>query len=200
MTTLRTFIALEVSQEARHALGAVITRLQDAGVSGIRWVRPEGIHLTLKFLGDVDASAVEGILSAMERACFGNGPIALSLTGLGAFPNASSPRVLWAGLGGELESLGGLQGDLDGELSESLGFSKETRPFSLHLTLGRLRDGAKAEERRLAGAALLEADPVAEVCWIAGELNLVRSILSPSGAEYSLLGSCRLGEKPTGPS
>ena len=199
MTTLRAFIALEVSQEARHGLGAVVTRLQDAGVSGIRWVRPEGVHLTLKFLGDVDATAVEGILAAMERACLGKGPITLALSGMGVFPNLGSPRVLWVGMNGELESLRVLQSDLDHELWQALGFPRDARPFTPHLTLGRVRDGVSAGERRRAGAALGEVAPVAEVCWRAGELNLIRSTLSPSGAEYSPLGSCQLGEKPSEP-
>ena len=97
---VRAFIAVDISQEARAALAGVAERLQQQGVSGVRWVRPEGIHLTLKFLGEIDTDLVGKILEAMERAVDGTMPLTLALSEPGAFPNANSPRVIWVGLQG----------------------------------------------------------------------------------------------------
>ena len=97
---VRAFIAAEISQEARDALEAVSDGLKTQGVSGVRWVRPQGVHLTLKFLGEIDEDLVPGVLEAMERACRVTGPFTLGLGNVGAFPNNNSPRVIWVGLRG----------------------------------------------------------------------------------------------------
>ena len=196
MTVVRVFIAVDISTEARDVLGEVIRRLQQLGVSGFRWVRPDGIHLTLKFLGDIETSTVEGILAAMERASMGKGPLTLGLSGIGAFPTTNNPRVIWVGLKGEVERLKELQAHVDRELFSAQGISREARPFTPHLTLGRERDRVSAEQRRNAGAAMAKVDEVADVWWRIEELNLVRSTLTPSGAEYSLLGSWKLQGQP----
>ena len=189
---VRAFVAIGISQEAREVLADVINRLQQRGVSGIRWVRPEGVHLTLKFLGDVDAGLLEGILAAMERAAQGTASLSLALSGIGAFPSPKSPRVLWVGLGGELELLRELQARIDKELHQACGFSRERRAFTPHLTLGRTRENISADERRKLGAVLAEVALEAEVSWDVGEVHLIRSTLTPSGAVYDVLGSAAL--------
>ena len=149
----------------------------------MRWARPEGVHLTLKFLGDIEASAVDAISRAMARAAQGVAPLELALAGTGAFPTARDPRVLWVGLKGDVESLARLQGRLDAELAP-LGFPKEARAFSPHLTLGRVRDGAARGERQRIGDAIATARLPNEARWRADSLSLMRSTLAPAGAIY----------------
>ena len=143
---VRAFIAVDISQEARAALAGVAERLQQQGVSGVRWVRPEGIHLTLKFLGEIDTDLVGKILEAMERAVDGTMPLTLALSEPGAFPNANSPRVIWVGLQGDLDPLKELQSRIDQEVHLIGGFPKETRAFAPHLTLGRMRENASSTQ------------------------------------------------------
>ena len=101
----RAFIAIELPTPIKEALNAIIERLKEARPSGVRWVNPEGIHLTLKFLGDVPASRVEGIVEAMSQASTGIAPFILGLGEGGAFPSLKSPRVLWISMAGEAEPL-----------------------------------------------------------------------------------------------
>ena len=185
--TLRAFIAIEVPEAARRQLEAAIQRLQDEGVSGVRWVRPDGIHLTLKFLGEIEAARTEAILKGMAEAVVGSGPFELSLVGVGAFPSLRRPRVVWLGLGGDLEVLSALQGRVEDEVAQ-LGFPRERRPFSPHLTLGRVRGDAGSVDtgglERAASAVSMES----EMGWRVGEVCLIRSTLLPSGARYDRLG------------
>ena len=184
---VRAFVAVGISQEARDALADVISRLQQRGVSGVRWVRPEGVHLTLKFLGDVNPGLLEGILAAMERGAWGTGPFRLTLSDVGAFPSTESPRILWVGLEGGLEPLVKLQARIEEELHQTCGFPIERRAFAPHLTLGRTRENLSADERRRLGMILAGVALEAEVSWDVGEVHLIRSTLTPSGAVYDVL-------------
>ena len=189
---VRAFIAVDISLQARESLVEFTRSLQNAGVSQMRWVRPEGIHLTLKFLGEIDLNAVDPILGAMDRAIEGSAPFTLALSGIGAFPNLNAPRVIWVGLKGDLDALGKLQERIDQEVHRSVGFPRESRAFTPHLTLGRMRDNVSSEERRRAGKATTGVDWQADVSWQVNEVNLMRSTLAPSGAVYDVLGSRRL--------
>jgi 2'-5' RNA ligase len=189
---VRTFIAVDISQQAKGVLAGVTKSLQDGGVSWVRWVRPEGIHLTLKFLGEIDPNIVDRVLGAMDRAVQGNVPFTLALSGIGAFPNLNVPRVIWVGLKGDLDTLRELQERIDEEVHLAVGFPKETRAFTPHLTLGRMRDNAPGEERRRAGKAMTEVAWETDVSWQVSEVDLIRSTLTPSGAVYDVLGSRRL--------
>ena len=189
---VRAFIAVEISPEARDALAGVMARLREGGVSGVRWARPESIHLTLKFLGDIDPALVDRTLAGIESASHGQGPFNLGLSELGAFPSLNSPRVIWVGLKGDLEPLGELQGRIDQEVSLAGGFLRESRHFSPHLTLGRLHDNVRAEERRWAGKAATLVTLETEVWWEVGEVKLMRSTLTSAGAVYDALGTTQL--------
>ena len=189
---VRAFIAAEISREARDALEAVVDGLKGQGVSGVRWVRPGGVHLTLKFLGEIDEDLVQVILDAMERVCHGTGPFTLNLANVGSFPNTNAPRVIWVGPGGELGPLGDLQQRIDQELHSRLGFPLETRPFTPHLTLGRLHDRTTVQDRQRFGQALAGEGLVARVSWQVAELQLIRSTLTPDGAVYHVLGTSHL--------
>jgi 2'-5' RNA ligase len=187
---IRVFIALDLPARAKQTLYEVIQKLRSELPSGVRWVDPSGVHLTLKFLGDVDSSSVAGILEAIRcavKAAPGE-RFGLRLSGLGLFPNPERPRVLWAGLDGDLGALRSLQERVDEALSK-LGFAKERRLFTPHLTLGRVRDSATADLRRrvsssLAANRLENGEP-----WQPDAVHLVRSTLTPQGASYTILGS-----------
>ena len=158
----------------------------------MRWVRPEGIHLTLKFLGEIDPNIVDQILEAVDRAVQGSAPFTLALSEIGAFPSLYVPRVIWVGLKGDLDALRELQKRIDEEVHLAVGFPKEARAFTPHLTLGRMRDNAPGEERRRAGKSMTEVAWETDVLWQVNEVNLIRSTLTPSGAVYDVLGSQKL--------
>ncbi len=186
---IRAFIAVDISPQARAALEAIVEGLTRGGASGVRWVRPEGVHLTLKFLGDIDPALVDTVLGSIERAVQGTGPITLALSGVGAFPNINNPRVVWGGLKGDLETLKELQARIDETLHSDPGLPRETRPFTPHLTLGRLRQEAPTEVRRRVADAIRQAAIEGEVEWRVEEVALIRSTLTPSGAVYEVLGT-----------
>ena len=188
---VRAFIAVDISSEARDALAEVQRSLQGQGVTSVRWVRPEGVHLTLKFLGEIDSVAVGGIMDGLKRAAKGIGPLNLCLGEIGAFPSVGAPRVIWVGMEGDLERLRALQGQIDEEMHSAGGFPREGRPFAPHLTLGRMRENATGGERRGAGEALTQVALESAVSWEVKEVNLMRSTLTPQGAVYDVLG-CQL--------
>ncbi len=158
-------------------------------------VDPAGIHLTLKFLGDVGTGRVDSLLEAMDKATgeFEYRSFPLSLSGLGVFPSAREPRVLWAGVEGDLEALGRLQILMDEALYE-LGFARELRRFRPHLTLGRVRDRVSQPERRRIGEVVRKARLAGAHNWEAGEIHLIRSTRTPGGAIYDSIGVKPLGK------
>lgn len=190
---LRVFVALDIPPHAKTALAEAIQQLQSAVPSGVRWVDPAGIHLTLKFLGNVEASMVEAILAAMQQASagFGGSKPHLTLSGLGVFPNASQPRVLWAGAEGDLDSLGSLQGLVDEAISK-LGFEPEKRPFHPHLAIGRVRDGVPSQARRSIGEAIARTQLPPVEPWEIEAVHLIQSNRTSGGAVYTSLGSVPL--------
>lgn len=192
--TVRVFIALDLPQPAKDALRQTVEQLLPGLPNGIRWVDPAGIHLTLKFLGDVDKALVEPLLEAMGQAAakFPQSPIFLRLANLGVFPNFREPRVLWAGVDGELDALRDLQQLVDESIS-SLGFSRESRPFRPHLTLGRVRDQVPAQERNQIGRVFQTSSIVPTDGWRSREIHLIRSTLTPQGAIYDSIGSKPIG-------
>jgi 2'-5' RNA ligase len=155
-------------------------------------VHPEGIHLTVKFLGDVEPTLVNPIAEAMGQAAAGGSPFRLQLAGLGMFPNERSPRVLWAGVAGDLEVLEALQGRMEAEMS-ALSFPPETRSFSPHLTLGRVRQEASEGLRRRVSAALLATSLDPTRPWQVETVHLMRSDPAQGGAVYSSLASVPMG-------
>ena len=131
---MRRLSALRVGLGVRRRLADTIRWMGREVPSGVRWVDSEGIHLTLKFLGDIDPALVEDVLRAMEQAASGTLPFQVHLNGLGVFPNLRRPRVLWAGVGGDMDALGALQEKVEAAM-EGLAFPRERRAFSPHLTL-----------------------------------------------------------------
>lgn len=182
---------MELSTAAKGALGSIIQELQVAVPSGVQWVRPEGIHLTLKFLGDIVTESVGPISQAMSRCAALIPPFDIYLSELGAFPNLKAPRVIWIGLGGALDALLGLQVSLAEEL-ECLGYARERRPFSPHLTLGRVRDGMPASQRMRVGDNLDTVSLEISEDLAVSEIAFIQSTLTPFGAIYTQLFSIPL--------
>ena len=188
---LRAFIAIHLSQEARRRLAETIRWMVSEVPSGVRWVDPEGIHLTLKFLGDIEPALVEDVLRAMEQSASGTAPFQLHLDGLGVFPNLRRPRVLWAGVGGDMDALGALQEKVEAAM-EGLAFPRERRAFSPHLTLGRVRDTISAVARQRVGGLVSQGSLDGADPWPVNAVHLMRSNLTPDGAVYTSLGSVSL--------
>lgn len=183
---LRLFIAVELPEEWLAALARVQEALRAAGLDALRWTRPEGIHLTLKFLGEVPEERLAGVVQAMTRAAARARPFTLRLGQLGAFGGPQRPRVLWAGVEGELEALTRLWRALEAEV-RPLGFPPERDTLAPHLTLARVPEPAQREvagtlANVLPRVALPELPPL-NVAAIA----LMRSLLGPGGARYQRL-------------
>ena len=189
--TLRTFIALPLPAEWTLDLGSVIGNLRSGTSGAVRWVQPSGIHLTLKFLGPTDARMVPEILSGLVASLQGAQAPELSLSGLGTFPNNRNPRVLWAGVTGELDILENLYTRVE-TLMVGLGWSAERRPFRPHLTLGRVRDRASSADRKKIGTAIWRCS-IPEIGSVASQRRpAIQSELTPQGAIYSNLGEVEI--------
>jgi len=183
---IRSFIAIELPEEAKEGLARLRKKLERNEHRFVKWVDPGGIHLTLKFLGNIPFKRVAEITKAMEEAVQGISPFHLEISGRGAFPNLKQARVFWVGIDGELDKLSRLQQNIDSTLA-ALGFAKEERPFVPHLTLARIREGASPLERRsfgeLVGSTIFEDKYNVEV----EAISLMRSQLTPAGAIYTCL-------------
>lgn len=182
----RLFVACELPPGARQALGTLQRALQEAGASNLRWVRPEGIHLTLKFLGSVPAARVGAIREALARAVREPFRWEVRLAGVGSFGGPKRLRVVWVGLEGDVAPLGDLARRVDLALAP-LGFAREERPFTPHLTLARVREEASMEERRALHELLATFRPPALPTLTVDSLSLMRSFLEPGGARYTCL-------------
>ncbi len=190
---VRAFVAVDLPEDVEQAMGAAVHSLRDARIEGLRAVRPEGVHLTLKFLGDVPESRVDEIGRAVSQAVAGHRQFEVSTGTFGAFPNTRRPQVLWVGIQGRLEPLMGLQAGVDAALG-ALGFPTETRPFHPHLTLARLDRRMSAEARRASLDALESTGLSAGKRIAVGSVSLVQSVLGRGGARYVRLFTARLAE------
>jgi 2'-5' RNA ligase len=193
MAEIRTFIAIELSTDVLRRIGTLLERIQADVPSGlVRWVRPEGIHLTLKFLGDVEQGRLETLAGALQAACTSHAPFSLSIGGMGVFPNPRRPRVVWIGVDEPTGALLRLQGDVERAITP-LGFPTERRPFSPHLTLGRVKRGGSAAELEALGQYATRAR--VRVGEMAVEtVYLMRSDLGPAGARYTELATAPLAQ------
>jgi 2'-5' RNA ligase len=179
---LRLFIAVELPQEVAAALRRLQGELQNEGVDA-RWVRPENIHLTLKFLGDAAPERVPAIAAALQAEAARHSAFTLETSGIGAFPGVRRARVLWAGLAGAAAGLADLQRGIDAAMA-ALGFPAETKRFQGHLTLARFK--APGDPGRLEAAVGRRAD-LAFGAVAVREVVLFRSDLHPAGPVYRAL-------------
>ena len=185
---MRVFVALDIPEEVRAAIGKLIARLRTSCLAA-RWVRIEGVHLTLKFIGEVPPEKIEPIKASLARIRIPDS-IELKFRNVGFFPNERRPRVFWAGIEAGPE-LGSLAAAVETSL-EPLGIAKEQRAFSPHLTLARLepRRGPNAGPAFALDAltkAISGAGPLEFGAGIANEFHLYQSILKSGTAEYTRL-------------
>lgn len=190
-TQIRAFIAIALPVDIQTVLKIVQVQLQKSGQNTVKWVDPANIHLTLKFLGNIAAYQIEPVTAALQTAAKTTGPLHLGVQDTGAFPDLNRVQVIWAGLNGDLEKLTNLQKALDDNLKK-LGFAPETRPFSPHLTIGRVRDTATAFEKQTLGKALSAVRIESGWGFSVETLKLMQSRLFPSGPVYSCLNSVGL--------
>jgi len=191
MEQVRCFIAIELPEEIKAGLTRLQAQLKSSDQPGVKWVDPYGIHLTLKFLGNVDADRVSQITRAMEEAAQGISPFHLEIKGLGVFPNLRRVRVAWVGISGEVDKLLQLQQRIESNLAE-LGFAPEPRAFTPHLTLARVRDQASLDERQRLGQLISSTKFETAYSFPVEAISLMRSQLTREGAIYSQISSIEL--------
>ena len=192
MPSIRTFVAIELPSDVLDALAAVQEKLRrgPGGAAG-RWVKKEGIHLTLKFLGEVPSEKLQAIDQAVARACSNHPTFTLRVGSLGCFPNVRRPRVVWVGVHEETGQLAALQKDIERELA-GLGFPPEVRAFTPHLTLARVAEKASRQEVEALGKAVSEQDLKVLAQMRVTEVSVMKSDLRPEGAFYAELFKARL--------
>ncbi|MGC8787272.1 MAG: RNA 2',3'-cyclic phosphodiesterase [Anaerolineae bacterium] len=192
MEQIRTFVAIELDEHLKDALRQVQEELKRAPISHIaRWVAPDGIHLTLKFLGNVSSERVPEITQAIERGCQSFSPFTISLSQPGFFPNARRLRVIWVGVDGDVDTLSQLQRAVESELN-AIGFPPEKRGFQPHLTLARIRDYARPNEREEMAKHIAAVQIDRNASMLVHEVHLIRSDLRPTGAVYTRLATVPL--------
>jgi 2'-5' RNA ligase len=187
---VRLFVAVNLSEPLRRPLAEAQAHLQ-ASAADVKWTDPAGFHFTLKFLGEVPAPRLQEMIAAAAGALAGGERFTLGLRGVGGFPTARSPRVVWVGVSQGEPEMAALAGALEAAFAP-LGFAPEGRPFSAHLTLGRVRSPQGRQELAARMAALVDRDfgsmPVEQV-------HLMESRLSPRGASYHLVAAFPLAER-----
>jgi 2'-5' RNA ligase len=184
---LRTFISIPLPGDIREAVKGFMERIGPL-FPGARWENPGKLHLTLKFLGDTDERLVGDVLGVMRGACADASPFTLTVSGFGAFPSPSRPRVLWIGCADPGGTLPGIQSAIDAGLP-ALGFPAEERAFHPHVTIARFR-GVGAATHLTSLAKSVTFDPRHT---LVDAIFLMRSVLQPAGSAYSVLGSVALG-------
>jgi 2'-5' RNA ligase len=188
---IRSFIAIELPEEAKKGLQRIQSELALSQYPFVKCVSPEGIHLTLKFLGNVPEPNLAAIVKVMEQSSQGVAPFPLQITEVGAFPNMRRPRVLWVGIKGDVDKLINWQQKLDKGLVP-LGFPREERPFTPHLTLARLRENCSPADTLRFGEIVAGAQLEIDYKFTVTSLNLMRSQLLRTGAVYSRLAEIKL--------
>ena len=180
---IRTFIALTIPEEIKAVIVTAMNELR-AKNHAVRWVKPAGLHITLKFLGDIPEQTVAPLAADLDKAAALCPPLSLRLAGFGAFPNVKRAKVVWVGLEGDMHELSKLAFTID-KTSIAYGVAGERRPFSGHITLGRLKAPTMVD---------LAINPVKGL-FNASQVLLYQSVLLPGGAQYTVLHRSSLGDK-----
>ena len=189
MARIRTFIAVDISKAIRDRVVALQETLARAS-SEVKWVEPENLHVTLLFLGEVDAREVPDVCRVVADGCRDQAPFAMSVERVGCFGNPRRPRTLWVGVGAGTQELCALHDTLEPPLLELGCYRREERKYTPHITLGRVKSDRPSD--KLAAALHTHAG------WKGGEtlvreLLVMSSVLTPKGPEYTVLSRARLG-------
>ncbi|MFO7559344.1 MAG: RNA 2',3'-cyclic phosphodiesterase [Desulfobacterales bacterium] len=189
MDSIRAFIAFKLPDRIPGFIREIQKKLKQRGIK-LKWVLPENVHLTLKFLGDIPCDRIDSIETAIKVSAEGMRPISLLAGSIGVFPNASRPRVVWIGIDGEIGILAGFQKKLDENLAH-LGFQAETRTYKGHLTIGRVRKAPDPENLKTAIRDFFDykTEP-----FHVDEVILFQSDLKPEGAVYTCLKNIRFSD------
>lgn len=182
---LRLFIAVDLSADVRTVLRDTQARLQHRRVP-VRWVDPDGAHLTLKYLGMVSSDQIDAITTHMHEIAERHQSFTLRTGALGAFPDLQRVRVVWLAVDGDREALGQLRADVEHTIAP-LGFPTEDRPFAPHLTLGRTHKDVMPQQRAAIGQVLAEITAPLAVTWAVDAVVLFRSDSGPAGTRYTPL-------------
>jgi 2'-5' RNA ligase len=185
--TIRTFIAVELPREIHDRLQQL---RDDLGTSmpDVRWTKHGNIHLTLKFLGDVEVSRIDKISDSLMDVARQFPPFAVSLAGIGAFPNSRKPRIVWVGVKKGADRLVEIARSIEASMKR-LGFPRERRPFRPHLTVGRIR---RLKNPQAMTRALDESEVGDLGEFAVGKISLIRSQLDPAGSIYTTIAEAPL--------
>ena len=185
MEKIRTFIALTLPEDVQEVLGAVSQELaSEVPERSVKWVTPERMHLTLRFLGDTPVDKIGDIADGLDAVAAAKTPFTLHLDQLGCFPNERRPRVIWVGVRGETEEAAALREAID-QMLVPLGWEPEKRSFHPHLTLGRVKGNRRQIELPWGSPVVSRPIPVNAV-------HLIESQLRPDGPVYTTRHSSRL--------
>ncbi len=187
---LRLFIAVELPGNVRQLIGECIGELKQALPTTLKWVQPQSVHLTLKFLGNVTEGQVPATIEALKTLSIFGRVVSLQTGSLGCFPHSRSPRVIWLGLEGDLEDLAQLQRYVKDTMA-SLDYRREDRPFKPHLTLARSRDKVNHSMANCL-EDLLNKKPQRKEGFTVEKVSLMQSTLTPKGAIYTQIVSVSL--------
>jgi 2'-5' RNA ligase len=179
---MRTFIAIDFSREIKDALGQAGEHLKYSGAD-VKWVDKDNIHLTIKFLGEVDEKKIEDVKTALDTVASHAKAFEVTVKGLGAFPKMEFPRVIWVGIDKGAKELTVLAGEI-GQALAKLGFEKEPRPFSAHLTIGRVRSPKNKEALRSKMSAYKLPELLPDTI---NSIILYKSTLTPTGSIYIVI-------------
>jgi len=192
--TFRLFIAVTVPEEIKSEIEKTQTELRRAlPKASVRWTKRAQFHLTLKFLGNVDAQRVGPLTKALGAACQGFGPLELRAERIGFFPDLRRPRVVWVGMHDQQEQLAGVQRAIEAATRDYTA-EESTERFTGHVTLGRIKSLSRTEAEALAALAASLATRFFGA-WTAGAVELFRSQLSPEGARHTTLASIPLARQ-----
>jgi RNA 2',3'-cyclic 3'-phosphodiesterase len=182
---MRTFIAIELPQDIKDAISRMQTGLKASGAD-VKWVSTSNIHLTLKFLGEIDDKAKDAVCDTIRELAAGAANFTIKLGTIGAFPGIQAPRIIWIGLSQGHEQVKTIAQRLDRAL-EMIGFPKENREFSSHITIGRVRSmkNKDALARSISGLEASTTNNLGE--FSAGKITLLKSTLLPQGPVYEKL-------------
>ncbi len=180
--THRLFVACELPDEVRRTVGSLIESLRSQDDSSVRWVNPQSLHVTLKFLGEAPERQIPTIKVALQEAVVRHSAFSLELANIGTFGGREGLRAMWAAVAGDVLRLEALGRDVNRALS-MVGFEPETRPFRPHLTLGRVRNHVPTRQRAEIEVAVGKIE-IPECTWRTSEIALVRSRLQPAGARH----------------
>jgi len=183
MEQIRSFIAIELPKELKQRLAQLETQLKVDRQPWVKWVKPDSIHLTLKFLGNIAVDTTVAITRAIEASVRGIKPFHLKVKELGVFPNLKRVQVAWVGISGDTDKLTRLQKHLESNLSP-LGFAAESRSFTPHLTLARLNERASPDERQAFGQ-LIASTRFENGDIKVDAISLMKSQLTRAGAIYT---------------